>query len=156
MVEAVPKEKHYSNIISEDVMRCIPGLRLHPHKPGWLTCQHCRSKQQLLNCQGAPPPGAGDSPSHLPGLPLLPRTSPPRGQGSPSKSAHGSRLGFTQIPYFSSLTTKPPRTTLVIIEIQRFLSAPTGTPVHQQRGGSPRCKPRRSRRSRLPKLRWRL
>ena len=49
IMEAVKQERHYGGISSEDVMRCIPrGMILHPSKPGWLSCRHCRRNGKLL------------------------------------------------------------------------------------------------------------
>ena len=49
IMEAVKQEQHYGGISSEDVMRCIPrGMILHPSKPGWLSCRHCRRNGKLL------------------------------------------------------------------------------------------------------------
>ena len=50
IMDAVKQERNYAGISSKNVMRCIPrGLRLHPGKPGWLTCRHCRKNGPICS-----------------------------------------------------------------------------------------------------------
>ena len=73
IVDAVRQERNYAGISSEDVMRRIPrGLALHPSKPGWLTCRHCRRHDTVLareveytiQLQLLPRSGARCTPTH--------------------------------------------------------------------------------------------
>ena len=49
IMDAVRQEKNYAGISAEDAMHCVPrGLALHPSKPGWLTCRHCRRNGKPL------------------------------------------------------------------------------------------------------------
>ena len=86
IMEAVRNERNYVGITAEDVMRCIPrGLCLHPGKPGWLTCRHCRTQRGLKEfpndigvlhhfkrgaaCTSQPPPRGSASPQPVPAPP---------------------------------------------------------------------------------------
>ena len=96
IMDAVKHERNYAGISSKNVMRCIPrGLRLHPGKPGWLTCRHCRKNGHLLEFRNDIGVLAHDE-EVCTILPLQPHTPPPP---CPDTGLAKARFGLGMPPF---------------------------------------------------------